>query len=181
MDINIHIDDTLVASTKRQLRKPMVVIVLGAAVLATVASASPLGSVPNAFEAGAVISASEMNENFEAVVTAIDAVDAEVTSVSAAVDGLDEAVADLAEWRTIGFKITPAGTVSTQDEHAVAGRTSQRAGGLGRPTRTPSFGQHIDSTDSRDTPSRSVRDTARNSMRSCESGTSSAASSFRQR
>ena len=112
MDINIHIDDALVASTKRQLRKPMVVIVLGAAVLATVASASPLGSVPNAFEAGAVISASEMNENFEAVVTAIDAVDAEVTSVSTAVDGLDEAVADLAEWRTIGFKITPAGTVS---------------------------------------------------------------------
>jgi hypothetical protein len=105
MDINIHIDEALVATTKRQIRRPMVVAVLGAAVVATVASASPLGSVPNVFAAGDVISASEMNENFEAVVTAIDAVDASL-------DGLDDAVADLAEWHTVGFKVTGGGTVS---------------------------------------------------------------------
>jgi hypothetical protein len=74
MQINIHVDDRIVAFFRRLLRRRWVVAGLGVAVLA---SAGLLyASVPNAFAPGEVILSSKVNQNFAALderVTALEA------------------------------------------------------------------------------------------------------------
>ena len=85
--VEVEVANPKLARALAALKQPKVRYALGALVVAIPAAAiaSPL-TVPNTYQAGEVISASEMNENFAVVTAAVDDNDTRVTAIESGWD-----------------------------------------------------------------------------------------------
>ena len=80
IQLNVHVDGRLVkAFSKRNVLRTLGVL---AVLVPLIAWAAPV-TTPNTFTAGTVISAQQMNDNFTALTTGINAIDTRVTALEA--------------------------------------------------------------------------------------------------
>lgn len=127
IEIQIHVDQKTAARARRVgalFTSGKVRLAIAAAVLAVplVAVAGPL-TVPNAFTAGEVISASQMNANFDAVKTAVDDNDARITTLEAS------AVLDACTWEyAVDTSANSVTATCPTNTHAITGGCANNGG-----------------------------------------------------